>query len=268
MIPNPNHRWRDDSARFPSYAPSSLCSDRAFVRWVARVICIRISPYFNSSLRNRWVPFSQLFRNRRVCLIQSLRSFIRGHAICLLHQHGPWQFLSERVLLFCWFRYASFQPVWFMLISISFAVALPCQRYIRCRFRISPLVFAFALGFKHMWWFSLLYQWFRSGGSLGFIHCVGLRHQRSFRPVSAFPPGYVPRAIHTFGTSVAPRFWDFRCSALLGLPLLRTSFGSVLFSHSDPIGRRFDQSSQFSTPTQSPILVLGGFPWMFGPSAY
>ena len=127
-----------------------VITDRALVRWIARVICIRISPFFNSSLRNRWVPFSQLFRNRRVCLIQSLRSFIRGHAICLLHQHGPWQFLSERVLLLCWFRYASFQPVWFMLISISFAVALPCQRCIRCRFRISPLVFAFALGCKLM----------------------------------------------------------------------------------------------------------------------
>ena len=115
-----------------------VITDSALVRWIARVICIRISPFFNSSLRNRWVPFSQLFRNRRVCLIQSLCSFIRGHAICLLHQHGPWQFLSERVLLLCWFRYASFQPIWFMLISISFAVALPCQRCIRCRFRISP----------------------------------------------------------------------------------------------------------------------------------
>jgi len=35
-----------------------------------------------------------------MCLIQSLRSFIRGHAIRLLHQHGPWQFLSEGVLYY------------------------------------------------------------------------------------------------------------------------------------------------------------------------
>ena len=42
-----------------------------------------------------------------MCLIWSLRFLIRGHAICLLHQHGPRQFLSEKVLLLCWFRFAS-----------------------------------------------------------------------------------------------------------------------------------------------------------------
>ena len=42
-----------------------------------------------------------------MCLIWSLRFLIRGHAICLLHQHGPRQFLSEKVLLLCWFRCAS-----------------------------------------------------------------------------------------------------------------------------------------------------------------
>jgi len=42
------------------------------------------------------------------------------------------------------------------------------------------------VGFYPMCWSSLSSHWFRSGGSLGFIHCVGFRHQRSFRPVSAF----------------------------------------------------------------------------------
>ncbi len=49
-----------------------------------------------------------------------------------------------------------------------------------------PLILRFAMRFYPMRTTSLLYNRFRSGGSLCFIHCAGFRHQRSFRPVSAF----------------------------------------------------------------------------------
>ena len=50
----------------------------------------------------------------------------------------PRYLLSEGVFSLCCIALRVFPAFGFLLISISFAVALPCQRCIRCRFRISP----------------------------------------------------------------------------------------------------------------------------------
>ena len=61
-----------------------------------------------------------------------------------------------------------------------------CQHLDTLQISHFPLILRFAMRFYPMRTTSLLYNRFRSGGSLCFIHCAGFRHQRSFLPVSAF----------------------------------------------------------------------------------
>jgi hypothetical protein len=110
-------------------------------------------------------------------------------------------------------------------------------------------------------------------------------------PSTFIPPSF--RLSVWLRSKGCPHFWDFRCSALLGLPLLRTSGTSVAPHFWNSVAPHFwdfrcsalplvvscfhtliqsvDVSiNQVSSPLQlnPQLLNLRGFPWMFGPSAY
>ena len=111
--PQPHSCCRRNQPGHPRIASSLLCCGSCSHRSRGLIRPCSISSHRLQPIFARWVVTLVPPPHWCMCLIWSLRFLIRGHAICLLHQHGPRHFLSEKILLLCWFRYASYQQLGF-----------------------------------------------------------------------------------------------------------------------------------------------------------
>ena len=185
MMPNPNHRWRDDSTRSPSTHHPSL-------RYGSCFSSVGSTGHMHShiALRNIWLGFVAL-PWRSASAIDACASFGR-----FASAFDAMQYTRDTST-------ASVAPFRGSIFFVLDCASCPSSSSVLARYHLFRCV-AFGANaqiggsslFPFFWFFalrgvlphvltSLLCHWFRTGGSLGFIHCVGFRHQRSFRPVSA-----------------------------------------------------------------------------------
>jgi len=116
----------------------------------------------------------------------SLRFRIRSHATHSRHQHGLGISFQREYFLCAVLRFVSSQQLGFCSSTALLAMVLAYQRLVSLQIRI-PLFLSSLLRWLTSHVLILLLQYcISSGGSLRVTYYVGLRHQHSFRPVSAF----------------------------------------------------------------------------------